>query len=68
VLPQVAITVAVVLSPSAFGGGEQGFHYYCLCVAFMCLCHLMSVIRARQVYTTAATSAAATAAQIKMQE
>jgi hypothetical protein len=66
VLPQLAITVAVVLSPSAFGGGEQGFHAYCLCVAFMGLCHLMSVIRARQVYSTAASSVAA-AAPIKVQ-
>jgi hypothetical protein len=58
----VGITVAVVLSPSAFGAGEQGFHYYCLCLAFMCLCHLMSVMRARQVYSAAASGVASPAA------
>lgn len=54
VLPQVGITVAVVLSPAAFGSGEQAFHAYCLCLALLGLCHLMSVIRARQVYSAAA--------------
>jgi hypothetical protein len=55
VLPQVLLTVLVVLSSASFGS----IYYYSLAVAGMCLCHVINVLKAVRLYSDKAAAAAA---------
>lgn len=58
VLPQVLLTVLVVLSSQSF----STMYYYSLAVAGMCLCHVLNVLKARSIYSSKPESTAAAAA------
>jgi hypothetical protein len=48
VLPQVVLTVLVVLSSQSF----SNVYYYSLAVAGMCLCHVLNVLKAMSIYSS----------------
>jgi hypothetical protein len=48
VLPQLLLSVVVVLSSQSF----VNMYYYGLAVAGMCLCHVLNVIKALNIYSS----------------
>lgn len=60
VLPQVLLTVLVVLSPQSF----SNVYYYGLAVAGMCLCHVLNVIKAASIYSSKPDGVAAAVAVV----
>lgn len=57
-LPQVLLTVLVVLSSQSF----SNVYYYSLAVAGMCLCHVLNVLKARSIYSSKPEKVAAAVA------
>lgn len=57
-LPQVLLTVLVVLSSQSFGN----VYYYGLAVAGLCLCQVLNVLKAMSIYSSKADHTAAVAA------
>jgi hypothetical protein len=55
VLPQVLLTVLVVLSSQSFSNA----YYYSMAVAGMCLCHMLNVLKAIDMYSSKPDRAAA---------
>lgn len=54
-LPQVLLTVLVVLSSQSFGN----VYYYGLAVAGLCLCQVLNVLKAMSIYSSKAEHTAA---------